>query len=220
MRSQVSYEDRLVFTAWSDHRRWDIVPGKWAHSSLVTVERSNPLFVIDVPDLDLSWLCSDTEMSSAVWPAEGGNLVLETDVTQLFYCWGCCVPHINRTFKSHGQNILSWPIHQVEIEIICEPWSIKNPVRIRSDLSWLCLLPTLCCRVVDEHLLSVDEPTVEVVLESLFLRFWVLKHFATEDTFLSDILLTQFLMRLLTNLIILFIWLFDFEFVYWNILVG
>ena len=73
---------------------------------------------------------------------------------------------------------------------------------------------------VDEHLFSIDETTIEVILMCLFVGFPVFQNLTSEHTFLKDILLSEFLKWLLSDLIILLVGLFDFEFVFWNILVG
>jgi hypothetical protein len=84
---------------------------------------------------------------------------------------------------------LGRPIHQVEVEIILEPWSIQNLVRVGSNLPLLGLLSSLSERVIDEHILSVDKAAIEVILIGLLGRLFVFENFTSEHTFLFDILI-------------------------------
>jgi len=78
----------------------------------------------------------------------------------------------------------------------------------------------LDCWVIYEHLFGIYEAAIKVVLMSFLVGFSVFQNFSSEYTFLKDILLSEFLKWLLSNLIILLVRLFNFEFIFWNILVG
>lgn len=153
--SKVSHKNRFVFAARSDDWGSHIVPSQWAYSCGVAFQSSNFLLLVYVPYLNLSRFGSDTEMCSSLWPAKRSNLVVLTDIAKLMNSWGGSVPKENWWIEGYSKNVLSWPVNEIQVEIVVQTRRLENPVRVRSDLPWLHCLSGQNGRIIEKRLVTI-----------------------------------------------------------------
>lgn len=93
-------------------------------------------------------------MWSSLRPGNRRDLIVFSQITQLWHCWSACVPDINCWPQCNSQDVSLWPVNQVQVEVVAEVGCIQYFV----GLSWYlpdCLF-YLCCLL---FLLQVNQLT-------------------------------------------------------------
>jgi len=177
MCAEVSDENRFVLTSGCNNWGHLIVPGKWANSCLMAVKVAHLFFGMNVPYMQLTWLCAYTEMVSAFGPCEWGNLLIISKVAELKNGWSRGVPNIYSALKGNCKNVLSWPINKVEVKVVHQVWSIQHPVWIRRNLSWLLNFFKMGNRIALVWFVTVYEVIIKVIkrlFSEEYIFFWAI----------------------------------------------
>ena len=118
---QISIENVPIATART-HK--GISPCYRAYSSVVPAQRPRHFSLLCIPNLQIARLSSNSESWAIARPLHTSYSIIRPNVAQLchFAIWG--VPHVYAGAKSDSEGVLGRPIHQIEIEIVLQKWSI------------------------------------------------------------------------------------------------
>jgi len=100
----------------------------------VAVERPDVLLVLDVPDLNAAFECSDAEMVSLLTPRDRCHLVARTKIDKLSDVRSVGVPDVNRLPKGHSECVLLRPINKVKVKVIAQAWGVQDTERVLGNL--------------------------------------------------------------------------------------
>lgn len=97
-------------------------------------ESSNELAMGGVPNLRVTWVCSNSEMGSSLVPAHRGDWIILRDLTKFSHSTGAGAPDIHGPPKTHSKDVGGRPVNQVEVEVILQLGCIKNLKRHLGNL--------------------------------------------------------------------------------------
>lgn len=121
--SHISVQNGLISRPTAQER---VVPSYATYSSFVAFELFHYFLFIDIPVLKNATRSSHRQEFARVAPRNAGDGVLRSKVVQLGNFGSTGAPKINTRPKPNSQNIIAWPINQIEIVIILQSWRIQH----------------------------------------------------------------------------------------------